>query len=126
MNRPTVASTRPPEKPEMMPSTTPIRTVMRVAVRAMPSDHVMASISRDSRSRPVEGSTPSGWSQLIPPNRPVGFTPSSARRFWWNSLGFSTPTATRIGAAMAHSTIRVVTTRDTMESLSPRNRASAS
>ena len=126
MNRPTVASMKPPEKPETMPSTTPMSTVKNVAVSAMPSDQVMASISRDNRSRPVDGSTPSGWSQLMPPKLPCGLTPSSDKRSWWNSLGLSTPTATRIGAAMAHSTMMVEPTNEIIDSLSERNRATAS
>ena len=61
MIRPMIASTQPPEKPAMIPSTTPITIAMRAAVSEIASEKVMPYQSRLSRSRPTPGSTPSQW-----------------------------------------------------------------
>ena len=42
-------------------------------------------------SRPLTGSTPSGWSQLMPPNVPFGASVSGLIRSWWNSFGWIQP-----------------------------------
>ena len=47
-------------------------TASTVARKAMSSEYWAPTTIRASRSRPVSGSTPSGWARLIPPNAPVG------------------------------------------------------
>ena len=73
---------------------------------AMASENVRPYQISDSTSRPVPGSTPSGWSQLTPPRRPIGRVFSSRRLpspVLWNLYGDRTPVFTRIGAASAGS-----------------------
>ena len=55
----------------MMPITAPMTTAMHASPRAIASENVMPYQIRDSTSRPVPGSRPSGWSQLIPPKLPL-------------------------------------------------------
>ncbi len=55
-----------------MPSTTPMTTAMIDAETETTSENVMPSQIRLSVSRPIPGSTPSGWDQLIPHQSPIG------------------------------------------------------
>lgn len=100
--RPMNESTQPPVKPAMMPSTAPTQIEIRVAERAMASEKVRPYQTRESTSRPVWGSTPSGWSQLMPPSFPVGRPPEAGSvSSWWKVVGSSTPIFTRNGAEIA-------------------------
>lgn len=79
--RPMIESVQPPLKPEMMPRTVPRPIAMKVADSAIASEGSrMPYQTRDRTSRPVPGSTPSGWSQLTPPNFPMARPSRCSRR----------------------------------------------
>ncbi len=104
VRRPMAPSMKPPTNPEMMPRMAPSATATSVAVSAMASEEVIPSHSRDITSRPVPGSTPRGWLQLIPLNPPRGIEPALMSRtvlLLWKEYGSSTPNLTRSGAEMA-------------------------
>lgn len=65
-------STQPPANPATSPIVTPISTDNSVEPAAMSSENCDPTSTRESRSRPLPGSTPSGWAQLTPPNAPTG------------------------------------------------------
>ncbi len=65
-------SAQAPRKPEIRPSTVPMTTATSVALIATMSENVSPSTTRDSVSRPVPGSTPSGCVHEMPPNGPIG------------------------------------------------------
>ena len=67
----------------MMPMTTPMTTASAVARNAMSSETWAPLTTRLSTSRPVTGSTPSGWARLIPPNGPFGRLNVGLIRFAW-------------------------------------------
>ena len=56
----------------MMPKKVPSATASTVDRNAMSSEYWAPTTIRANRSRPVSGSTPSGWARLIPPNAPLG------------------------------------------------------
>ena len=126
MKRPMTASIQPPVKPAMMPSTAPTTIAISVADSAIASEKVMPYQSRDSTSRPVPGSTPSGWSQLMPPKL--------ADRAGRRSTGRSGPggSVVRVEHPELHQERRgdrgqrcraTTTTNEIIESLSWRNRS---
>src|SRR3954471_11523440 len=115
--RPMRPSTQPRVKPAMMPSTVPITIASVLASSESVSDSVVPSQTRDSTSRPVPGSTPSGWLQLTPPSLPLGRV-NSFSRCWLKLYGSSTPKCTRNGAEIAATKYSTTTTSDTIESLS--------
>ena len=55
-------SSQPPLKPEMIPRTAPTTIEIMVADSAIARENVTPYQSRERTSRPVDGSTPSGWS----------------------------------------------------------------
>ena len=65
------------------PKKTPMTTASGVARNAMSSEYCAPTTIRASMSRPVTGSTPSGWARLIPPNAPLGRMKVGLMRFAW-------------------------------------------
>ena len=61
----------------MMPISTPMVTVISVAVVEMMSEIRRPNSSWAKMSRPVPHSTPSGCAALIPPKAPYGFPAKS-------------------------------------------------
>ncbi len=74
MNRLIHQSVRPRAKPAMMPRMTPTTSEKTVARIATVSEVVSPVRMRAKMSRPVPGSTPSGWAQLMPPPKPRAAT----------------------------------------------------
>ena len=68
-------SRKPPREAGDDAIAVPNMTVRSAAVSAMVSESVVPSMRRERTSRPVVGSTPSGWLQLMPPPAPVGMPP---------------------------------------------------
>jgi hypothetical protein len=83
MNRLSNQSIRPPAKPEMIPMIVPTTTEKIVANRATVREVVIPVMMRESRSRPVPGSTPSQCDAETPPMKPSGIEPSP-----WTSSGW--------------------------------------
>jgi hypothetical protein len=90
----------------MMPIAVPKATARTVADSAIAREKEMPYHIRDSTSRPVPGSTPSQWSEEMPPRSPLGMPPSETSRRLSSPLlcklsGSITPNFTRNGARIA-------------------------
>ena len=105
----------------MTPITTPMPTASAVDRKAMISDTRAPLTIRASMSRPVTGSTPSGWARLIPPNDPYGRLYTGSIRFEWYVVGF----CTRSGPKMATRMRKITTAPPAMATLSRRSRIQA-